>query len=50
MNTVTVAIIQSHGFTRHTMMVAVGINLLHVFGNYMFIFGPMGFPKLGVTG
>ncbi|NGM83883.1 MATE family efflux transporter [Paenibacillus sp. 7124] len=50
LNTVTVAIIQSHGLTRHTMMVAVGMNLLHVFGNYLFIFGPMGFPKLGVTG
>lgn len=50
LNTVTVAIIQSHGLTRHTMLVAVGINLLHIFGNYLFIFGPMGFPRLGVTG
>ncbi|AJY74281.1 MATE family efflux transporter [Paenibacillus beijingensis] len=50
LNTVTVAVIQSHGFTRHTMLVAVGINLLHIFGNYLFIYGPMGFPKLGVTG
>jgi putative MATE family efflux protein len=47
---VTVAIIQSHGLTRHTMLVTLGINVLKITGNYMFIFGPFGIPKLGVTG
>lgn len=45
-----VAIIQSHGLTRQTMNVAIGMNVLNVIGNYLFIYGPLGFPKLGVTG
>lgn len=44
------AIIQSHGFTRQTMYVALGINLIHIVGNYLFIYGELGFPKLGVVG
>ncbi|MFH5184331.1 MATE family efflux transporter [Paenibacillus sp. TAB 01] len=44
------AITQVHGFTRYTMMVSIGMNLLNLFGNYLFIFGPFGFPKLGVPG
>ncbi|WP_332630512.1 MATE family efflux transporter [Halalkalibacter flavus] len=48
--TVTVAIIQAHGFTRHTMLVAIGMNMLNIIGNYLFIFGSLGFPKIGVTG
>lgn len=48
--TVTVAIIQSHGLTRYTMFVTLGINVLNITGNYLFIFGPFGVPKLGVTG
>jgi putative MATE family efflux protein len=45
-----VAIIQSHGLTRQTMLVALGMNIIHIFGNYLVIFGPFGFPKLGVAG
>jgi len=44
------AITQVHGFTRYTMMVSVGMNLLNLTGNFLFIFGPGGFPKLGVPG
>ncbi|MEK3719732.1 MATE family efflux transporter [Paenibacillus sp. FSL H8-0034] len=44
------AIVQVHGFTRYTMMVAIGMNLINLTGNYLFIFGPWGFPKLGVPG
>ncbi|WP_284638218.1 MATE family efflux transporter [Paenibacillus silviterrae] len=44
------AITQVHGYTRYTMMVSIGMNLLNLTGNYLFIFGPWGFPKLGVTG
>ena len=46
----TVAIIQSHGLTRQTMLVALGMNIIHIIGNYLVIFGPFGFPKLGLTG
>ncbi|OIJ10502.1 MATE family efflux transporter [Anaerobacillus alkalilacustris] len=44
------AIVRSHGFTRDAMYVTFGMNLLNVIGNYLFIFGPFGFPVLGVTG
>lgn len=44
------AIVRSHGFTKDAMYVTVGMNLLNVVGNYFVIFGPFGFPVLGVTG
>ncbi len=44
------AIIRSHGFTKDAMYVTMGMNLINVIGNYFFIFGPFGFPVLGVTG
>jgi len=44
------AIIQAHGFTRDTMLVVVGMNLLNIALNYCFIYGAVGFPQLGVTG
>ncbi len=44
------AVVQSHGFTRDTMMVVVGMNVLHVILNYCFIYGAIGFPQLGVLG
>ncbi|ADU29136.1 MATE family efflux transporter [Evansella cellulosilytica] len=44
------AIIQAHGFTRYTMYVSVGMNIINIFGNYVLIFGAFGFPQLGVTG
>ncbi|TDF98810.1 MATE family efflux transporter [Paenibacillus piri] len=44
------AITQVHGFTRYTMLVSIGMNLLNLTGDYLFIFGPWGFPKLGVPG
>ncbi|KKI90825.1 transporter [Bacillus sp. SA1-12] len=44
------AIIQSHGFTKYTMFVALGINAIHIVGNYLFIYGALGVPKLGVVG
>lgn len=48
--TALVAIIQSYGYTRQTMMVTIGMNVLNIIGNCMFIYGLFGFPKLGVTG
>lgn len=44
------AIIRSHGFTKDAMYVTIGMNLINVIGNYFVIFGPFGFPVLGVTG
>jgi putative MATE family efflux protein len=44
------AILKSNGYTRDTMYITIGMNLLNVLGNYLFIFGPFGFPVLGVQG
>ncbi|HZG61541.1 MAG TPA: MATE family efflux transporter [Anoxybacillus sp.] len=44
------AILKSYGFTRDTMYITIGMNLLDVVGNYLFIFGPFGIPVLGVEG
>lgn len=44
------AILKSYGFTRDTMYVTIGMNLLNVAGNYLVIFGPFDFPVLGVMG
>ncbi|MFD1735270.1 MATE family efflux transporter [Bacillus salitolerans] len=44
------SIIRSYGFTRDTMYITIGMNVLNVIGNYLFIFGPFGIPVLGVQG
>ncbi|MFE8700326.1 MATE family efflux transporter [Cytobacillus sp. FJAT-54145] len=44
------AIVRSYGFTRDIMYITIGMNILNVVGNYLFIFGPFGFPVLGVEG
>lgn len=44
------SILRSNGFTRITMYVSIGMNIIHIFGNYSFIYGAFGMPKLGVTG
>ncbi|MDQ0338636.1 putative MATE family efflux protein [Caldalkalibacillus uzonensis] len=44
------AIIRSNGFTRDAMYVSLGMNVVNVIGNYLFIFGALGVPQLGVTG
>ncbi|MBD8067584.1 MATE family efflux transporter [Bacillus sp. PS06] len=44
------AIIRSYGFTKDTMYVTIGMNILNVIGNYLFIFGPFDIPVLGVLG
>jgi len=46
----TGAILRSYGYTKDTMMVTVGMNILNVIGNFFVIFGPFGFPVLGVAG
>jgi putative MATE family efflux protein len=44
------AVIRSNGFTRDAMFVTLGINVLNVIGNYLFIYGELGFPQWGLTG
>jgi putative MATE family efflux protein len=44
------AIIRSHGFSKDAMYVTMGMNILNIIGNYIFIFGPLGLPILGVQG
>ncbi|PYZ93563.1 MATE family efflux transporter [Salipaludibacillus keqinensis] len=44
------AIIKSHGFTKDAMYVTLGMNVVNVIGNYIFIFGAFGAPTLGATG
>ncbi|UOR11008.1 MATE family efflux transporter [Halobacillus amylolyticus] len=44
------ASLRSYSFTKDAMYVTMGMNALNVIGNYLFIFGPFGFPVLGVTG
>ncbi len=46
----TGAILRSYGHTKDTMVVTIGMNILNVVGNYFAIFGPFGFPVLGVEG
>ncbi|MCM3719071.1 MATE family efflux transporter [Fictibacillus phosphorivorans] len=44
------AAIRSYGYTKDAMYVTIGMNILNVIGNYLFIFGAFGFPVLGVEG
>jgi putative MATE family efflux protein len=44
------SIIRSTGNTKGPMLVAIAMNLIHIFGNYVFIFGALGFPQLGLFG
>ncbi|MDL4842879.1 MATE family efflux transporter [Aquibacillus rhizosphaerae] len=44
------AILRSYGFTKDTMYVTIAMNIVNVVGNYFVIFGPFGFPILGVEG
>ncbi|WP_336776224.1 MATE family efflux transporter [Paenibacillus sp. MMO-58] len=44
------SVIRSTGNTKSVMFVTLGVNLLHMGGNYLLIFGNLGFPEWGVTG
>ncbi|NIK79101.1 putative MATE family efflux protein [Paenibacillus castaneae] len=44
------AIIRVHGFTKEAMLVSLGMNVIHIIGNYLLIFGNFGFPQMGVQG
>ncbi|MGG1530607.1 MATE family efflux transporter [Brevibacillus agri] len=44
------SMIRTYGFTKESMFISLGINVIHVIGNYLLIFGRFGFPELGVEG
>lgn len=44
------SVIRSSGHTKSVMFVTLGVNIIHVTGNYLLIFGNLGFPQWGVTG
>ena len=44
------SVIKSLGYTKPTMYVAMGTNILNIIGNYCSLFGPFGFPVLGLKG
>lgn len=44
------AIVRVHGFTKEAMLVSLGMNIVHIIGNYMLIFGKFGAPEMGVEG
>ncbi|BBF45325.1 multi antimicrobial extrusion protein (Na(+)/drug antiporter), MATE family of MDR efflux pumps [Lachnospiraceae bacterium KM106-2] len=43
-------IFRSNGRTKIGMFIALSINLLNIIGNYLFLYGPLRFLGLGVTG
>ncbi|MCC9021362.1 MATE family efflux transporter [Bacillus nakamurai] len=44
------AVLKSYGYTKDTMFVTIGMNILNIAGNFLVIFGPFGLPVLGVAG
>lgn len=44
------AVLKSHNFSKEVLFINIGINLLNILGNGMFIFGWFGAPILGTTG
>ncbi len=44
------SLIRTYGFTKQSMYVSLGMNVVHILGNYALIFGHFGAPELGVSG
>ncbi|QSQ27625.1 MATE family efflux transporter [Pyxidicoccus parkwayensis] len=44
------SLIRTYGFTKQSMLVSLGMNVLHVGCNFALIFGHFGLPALGVAG
>jgi putative MATE family efflux protein len=42
--------VRTHGYTKDAMYVTLGMNILNIIGDYLFLYGPFGIPVLGVTG
>lgn len=43
-------VVRAHGYTRDTMIVGIGMNIIHIVGNALLIYGFFGLPALGVLG
>lgn len=48
--TLSSVILKSHGITKLSMYLAIGMNVINIIGNYIFLYGPFGLPILGVKG
>jgi putative MATE family efflux protein len=44
------SILRAHGFTREAMVISIAMNVIHIIGNALVIYGLFGFPELGVQG
>lgn len=47
---VMLQILRCNGYTKIGMWVSFGINIVNIFGNYCFLYGPLKFMKMGVAG
>ncbi len=47
---IVTAALRGAGETKTPMKVNILVNILNIIGNYLFIFGNLGFPRLGVNG
>lgn len=43
-------IFRSNGLTKVGMYISLAVNILNIIGNYIFLYGPLSFLNLGVTG
>lgn len=48
--TIATGALRGAGDTRTPMLINLGLNIIHIFTNYLLIFGNWGFPKMGVAG
>jgi len=44
------SLLRTYGFTKQSMSISLGMNMLHVLGNYLLISGQFGFPRMEVAG
>lgn len=48
--TISTGALRGAGDTRTPMLINVGLNIIHVFTNYIFIYGNLGAPQMGAAG
>lgn len=44
------SILRANGYTRDAMMISITMNVIHLIGNAILIYGLLGFPEMGVIG
>lgn len=44
------SMLRTYGFTKQAMFISIGMNVVHVLGNYLLISGHLGFPRMEVAG